>query len=136
MYKIGCKGPTTFADCPKRQWNSEHLSWPVKANTPCIGCTSPEFPDGDMPFFEHLPDVKLPAIKMTANQVGKWAGLFTALTIGSHLTANILTGRLAGKYKQDLAGIRRKKLFKKRMLRKKTLKTVLKDQVKFRGKRT
>jgi len=113
MYKLGCKGPTTYADCPSRQWNSEHLNWPVKANTPCIGCTSPEFPDGDMPFFEHLPEVKLPGIKMRANQVGKWAGLFTAIGIGRHLAANILTGRLAGNYKRDLVNLRRKKIFKK-----------------------
>ncbi|NLP43308.1 MAG: hydrogenase small subunit [Peptococcaceae bacterium] len=119
MYKLGCKGPTTYADCPSRQWNTEHVSWPVKANTPCIGCTSPEFPDGDMPFFEHLPDVELPGIRMQANQVGRWAGLFTALGIGSHLAANIVTGRLAGNYKRDLASSRRKRLLKKKILRKK-----------------
>ena len=49
MFELGCKGPITHADCPERQWNS-YLNWPVKANTPCIGCTEPTFPDGMSPF--------------------------------------------------------------------------------------
>ena len=94
MYKLGCKGPTTYADCPYRQWNGEHLSWPVKANTPCIGCTSPEFPDGDMPFFSHLPDVKLPGIRLSANRFGMLTAAATALGIGAHLAGSIVNGRL------------------------------------------
>ena len=103
MYKIGCKGPVTHADCPNRQWSGEHLSWPVKANTPCIGCTSPEFPDGDMPFFEHLPDVRLPGIRTAAGRVGRAAGLLTFLSIGAHLAGAVLTGRLAHTYKKGFS---------------------------------
>lgn len=95
MYKIGCKGPVTKADCPVRQWCGEHLNWPVGANTPCIGCTSPEFPDRTEPFFEHLPDIDLPGIRVSANRAGFIAGTATALGIGAHLAANIATGRLA-----------------------------------------
>ncbi|MEW6697098.1 MAG: hydrogenase small subunit [Bacillota bacterium] len=94
MYKIGCKGPSTYADCPYRQWSGEHLSWPVKANTPCIGCTSPEFPDGDAPFFKHMSDVYLPGIRVAADRVGMVAGMAAALGIGAHLAGNIITGRL------------------------------------------
>jgi hydrogenase small subunit len=104
MYKIGCKGPVTYADCPSRQWGSEHLSWPVKANTPCIGCASPEFPDGDEPFFQHLPDLRLPGIRLTADRVGAAVGLLTALGIGAHLTGSIITGRLAKNFDQGLTG--------------------------------
>jgi len=110
MYKIGCKGPVTYADCPYRQWSGEHLSWPVKANTPCIGCTSPEFPDGVSPFFEHLPDIKLPGIKMTANRFGVLTGAVTAFGIGAHLTGSIITGRLANTIKKDLSGGARQKI--------------------------
>jgi hydrogenase small subunit len=49
MFEMGCKGPITHADCPQRQWNC-YQSWPVKGNTPCIGCTEPTFPDGMEPF--------------------------------------------------------------------------------------
>jgi len=54
MFSQGCVGPRTGADCPYRQWICE--SWPVEANTPCIGCTNPDFPDGSTPFFTPLPE--------------------------------------------------------------------------------
>jgi len=94
-YKIGCKGPVTFTDCPTRQWSGEHLSWPVEANTPCIGCVAPEFPDGMEPFFEQLPDVKLPGVTVTARTAAAVAGIVTAGGIGAHLVGSVLTGRLA-----------------------------------------
>ena len=58
MYSLGCMGPVTGADCPSRLWNN-HLNWPVKAGTPCIGCTKSGFPDKAAPFDAPLPD-KLP----------------------------------------------------------------------------
>lgn len=53
MFSQGCMGPRTPADCPSRQWIN-HVSWPVKVNTPCIGCTTKDFPDGSAPFFTSL----------------------------------------------------------------------------------
>ena len=56
MFSQGCVGPKTRADCPYRQWIN--VNWPVEANTPCIGCTNPDFPDGSTPFFTPLPEKK------------------------------------------------------------------------------
>ncbi|HYH02919.1 MAG TPA: hydrogenase small subunit, partial [Bacillota bacterium] len=53
MISLGCMGPVTGADCAYRLWN-DHLNWPVKASTPCIGCTNPGFPDESTPFFTPL----------------------------------------------------------------------------------
>lgn len=106
LYKIGCKGPVTYADCPSRQWCGEHLNWPVGANTPCIGCTSPEFLERTAPFFEHLPDVQLPGVRVTANRVGLATGLASALGIGLHLAGNLLTGRLQKEWRQGLKSYR------------------------------
>ena len=55
MFSQGCSGPRTNSDCPYRQWIN-HVSWPVKVNTPCIGCTNQDFPDGSAPFFTPLPE--------------------------------------------------------------------------------
>ncbi|KAB2952749.1 hydrogenase small subunit [Heliorestis acidaminivorans] len=52
MIALGCRGPITKTDCPTRQWNS-YLNWPVGANTPCIGCAHPTFPDGTAPFVQY-----------------------------------------------------------------------------------
>lgn len=44
LYKLGCKGPTTYSACPSIKWN-EGTSWPVEAGHPCLGCTEPNFWD-------------------------------------------------------------------------------------------
>jgi hydrogenase small subunit len=43
LMMVGCKGPSTKADCPKRL--SAGRSSCILANHPCIGCASPGFPD-------------------------------------------------------------------------------------------
>jgi hydrogenase small subunit len=94
LFQIGCKGPVTYSDCPTRQWNSMHLNWPIGANTPCIGCVSPEFPDRMSPFFNHLQDVKLPNINANASLVGKAAIGAAAAAIGTHAVISASKGRI------------------------------------------
>ncbi|MBP2031694.1 hydrogenase small subunit [Clostridium algifaecis] len=52
MFKLGCRGPVTKTDCPKRKWNG-YVNWPVQANTNCIGCANSSFPDGMEPFIRY-----------------------------------------------------------------------------------
>ena len=42
LYKMGCKGPVTFHNCPAVRWN-DGTSWPVKSGHGCIGCSEPDF---------------------------------------------------------------------------------------------
>jgi hydrogenase small subunit len=51
LYKVGCKGHYTNADCPIRQWNNG-VNWCIKAGSPCLGCVEPEFPDDTSPMYE------------------------------------------------------------------------------------
>ncbi len=44
LFKLGCKGPTTYNACPSVKWN-EGTSWPVQAGHPCLGCSEPNFWD-------------------------------------------------------------------------------------------
>lgn len=53
LYKLGCKGPMAFNDCPIRKYNNG-TSWCVGANSPCLACAEPEFPDGVSPFLEQI----------------------------------------------------------------------------------
>ncbi|MBG7616935.1 MAG: hydrogenase small subunit [Chloroflexi bacterium] len=55
LYKLGCKGPVTYADCPTRHWNSG-TNWVIGAGAPCNGCTQPEYPDDVSPFYEKISD--------------------------------------------------------------------------------
>jgi len=55
LYPMGCKGPSTYCDCPTRRWNgaaraTPGVNWCIGAGSPCIGCTQPNFPDGMSPF--------------------------------------------------------------------------------------
>lgn len=52
MFKLGCRGPVTKADCPNRKWN-QYVNWPIGDNTPCIGCAQENFPDGMEPFIRY-----------------------------------------------------------------------------------
>jgi len=37
LYKLGCKGPSTFGNCSEQGFNAEK-KWPVSIGHPCIGC--------------------------------------------------------------------------------------------------
>lgn len=40
LYKLGCKGPETWANCPQIHFGDAGIStWPVGCGHPCIGCT-------------------------------------------------------------------------------------------------
>ncbi len=45
LYKLGCKGPTTYNACATTKWNNG-TSFPIEAGHPCLGCSEPEFWDG------------------------------------------------------------------------------------------
>lgn len=49
MFRMGCRGPITPIDCPVRQWNGS-VNWPIRDDTPCIGCAQFGFPDRMEPF--------------------------------------------------------------------------------------
>jgi hydrogenase small subunit len=44
LYKLGCKGPTTYNACATLKWN-EGASFPIQAGHGCIGCSEPDFWD-------------------------------------------------------------------------------------------
>lgn len=69
LYKVGCKGPEAYANCPTARFASR-VSWPVRAGTGCIGCTMPDFWDQMGPAYARLPAVVpfLPTIGV--DQVG------------------------------------------------------------------
>lgn len=45
LYKLGCKGPTTYNSCATIKWG-EGLSFPIQSGHPCLGCSEPNFWDG------------------------------------------------------------------------------------------
>lgn len=69
LYKMGCKGPQAYSNCPSVQWN-DGMNWPVGAGHGCVGCMSPHFWDTRTPFYARLPDVEGFGVEVTAEQLG------------------------------------------------------------------
>lgn len=93
LYKVGCKGPVSFAPCGERKWNG-HVSWCVQ-NAPCQGCSEPDFWDKLTPFYEQVREGDLAGIGgLTAEKIGIGLGVATAVGLGAHLIGQVATGRL------------------------------------------
>ncbi len=84
LFKMGCKGPATFHNCPNIGWN-ENTSWPIACGHPCIGCSEPDFWDRMTPFYEHLSGVPGFGLATSIDKVGAWAtaGVGAAFTVHS-----------------------------------------------------
>ncbi|MHB8767138.1 MAG: hydrogenase small subunit [Deferrisomatales bacterium] len=51
LFKLGCQGVVTAADCAYRAWNGG-VNWCVRARAPCLGCARPGFAqDPNYPFY-------------------------------------------------------------------------------------
>ncbi|MBF0527723.1 MAG: hydrogenase small subunit [Deltaproteobacteria bacterium] len=51
LFKLGCLGPDTYADCSTRWWNGGR-TWCIDSNAPCIGCASLNFArQKNVPFY-------------------------------------------------------------------------------------
>ena len=83
LYKLGCKGPETFHNCPTVRYN-EGQSWPVMAGHGCIGCSEPQFWDTMTPFYRRLPQVPGFGVEATADKIGLGLVAATAVAFGAH----------------------------------------------------
>jgi hydrogenase small subunit len=52
LFKLGCKGPTTYNACAIDKWN-EGTSFPIEAGHGCLGCSEPHFWDAGS-FYQSL----------------------------------------------------------------------------------
>ncbi len=66
LYKMGCKGPTTYNACSTVRWN-DGVSFPIQSGHGCLGCSEDGFWDygsftaGQRAF--RKPALRLPPIK-------------------------------------------------------------------------
>jgi hydrogenase small subunit len=105
LYKMGCKGPVTFHNCPVVRWN-EGTNWPIGCGHPCIGCTEPAFWDRMTPFYSHLTGV--PGFGAAAD-IDKM-GLAGVATVGGGFVAHSLvqiTKRARDRRKEEKAEMER-----------------------------
>ncbi len=92
LYKMGCKGPATYHNCPAVRWN-DGTSWPVAAGHGCIGCAERDFWDVMTPFYRRLPHVPGVGIHTTADRIGAWIAGGTAAAFAAHGVASAVRAR-------------------------------------------
>jgi len=61
LYLKGCRGPWAKQDCWKRLWNTR-TSYCIASNTPCIGCSEPEFYETFSPLYKRQFDLEVPGL--------------------------------------------------------------------------
>lgn len=83
LYKMGCKGPATFHNCPAVRWNSG-TSWPIGAGHGCNGCSEAGFWDTMSPFYERLPNVSGLGVETSADKLGWLLTGGTATAFAAH----------------------------------------------------
>lgn len=91
LYRLGCKGPATFAPCATVEWNMGE-GFPIKAGHPCLGCTERHFYDRMTPFYRRLPGITVPGlgIEATANTIGAAAVVASVGGVAVHSAATVI----------------------------------------------
>ena len=101
LYKMGCKGPVTYQNCPTVRWN-DGTNWPIGCGHPCIGCAEPDFWDKMTPFYKHLPTVAGFGAGTNVDTVGAWLVVGAAAAFAGH---GVVKGiQNSGKKKENGAG--------------------------------
>ncbi|WP_417760694.1 nickel-dependent hydrogenase small subunit [Shewanella sp.] len=88
LYKVGCKGPYTYNNCPTERFNG-HVSWPVLAGHGCIGCSEPNFWDDMADFEKPLGRQLLHGLDASADTVGAVIIGAAVIGIGAHAVASL-----------------------------------------------
>jgi hydrogenase small subunit len=69
LYKMGCKGPATFHNCPTVRYN-DGVSWPVGSGHGCVGCSEIAFWETMTPFYQRIPNVAGFGVEAEADKIG------------------------------------------------------------------
>lgn len=99
LYKMGCKGPTTYNACSVTKWNG-NLSYPIQSGHGCIGCSEPGYWDNG-PFYTQIESFPGFGIESTADTIGLTATAVTAGGIALHAISSNLRKRKLIKENMD-----------------------------------
>ncbi len=100
LYKMGCRGPSTYNACAVTGWNGG-TSFPIRSGHGCIGCSEENFWDNG-PFYNRLTNFPGFGIEQTADKVGLAAAAVTAAGIGAHVALTAARkGGVIGEQERD-----------------------------------
>jgi hydrogenase small subunit len=82
LYKMGCKGPTTYNACSTVRWNNG-VSFPIQSGHGCIGCSEDGFWDKGS-FYDRLTTIHQFGVEANADQIGGTAAGVVGAAIAAH----------------------------------------------------
>ena len=88
LYKVGCKGPSTYNACGVMRWNNG-TSYPIQSGHGCFGCSEENFWDNG-PIYERMVNAGGFGIEQNADKVGMYALGITAVGLAAHAVATNL----------------------------------------------
>jgi hydrogenase small subunit len=91
LYKLGCKGPTTYNACSTTRWN-EGVSFPIQSGHGCIGCSEDDFWDKGS-FYNHLTSIQVPGFggaEGTADRIGVAAAVGAGAALAAHAAVSAI----------------------------------------------
>jgi len=86
LYKVGCKGPTTYNACSTVRWNGG-LSFPIQSGHPCFGCSEDGFWDKGS-FYDRLTKIHGFGIEENADRIGGTAAVVVGAAAAAHAAAS------------------------------------------------
>lgn len=100
LYKVGCKGPSTYNACGVMKWNNG-TSFPIQSGHPCFGCSEENYWDNGR-IYERASSFAGFGIEANADTIGKVAlGVTAAGLVGHAVATNIGKSKLIGKHEQE-----------------------------------
>ncbi len=113
LYKVGCKGPQTFTQCPVTRWN-RRASWCVESGAPCIGCGGLNWVDNNSPFLKRMSDTRIGDTFVQPGTIGAAVGAAAAAGLVLHGIGMKAAGRIGdGPPMEEMKAYDRKRLAKK-----------------------
>ncbi|MBK9713342.1 MAG: hydrogenase small subunit [Kouleothrix sp.] len=91
LYKLGCKGPTTYNACASLKW-SGGLSFPVQSGHPCLGCSEPNFWDGGGFYQGQSAPIGRPTITTAGAALGAGAVIGAAVAVANRAQKRAVDG--------------------------------------------
>lgn len=88
LYKMGCKGPTTYNACSTVRWN-DGVSFPIQSGHGCIGCSEDGFWDKGT-FYDRVTDIKQFGVEANADKVGGTAAAIVGGAVVAHAAVSAL----------------------------------------------
>jgi hydrogenase small subunit len=82
LYKMGCKGPTTYNACSTVRWNGG-VSFPIQSGHGCIGCSEDAFWDKGS-FYDRLTTINQFGIEANADKIGATVAGVVGTAIAAH----------------------------------------------------